>query len=215
MGPEKPSRRERERQKRLKLILDKAEELFLEKGFAATTMDDIGKAAEFGRATLYHYFPSKEAIYVAALERAMDSMVDKVRTTTGRARSATRKIEKLKDAIVSFVQQKKNVFHLYFVTRFEVLPYLDEKLAKQLSSTVTNLDAIFHNIYEQGVESGELQPGDPMSMGDIFFSQLIGLMLLKSTELLEPPLPSLADTATKFFIANIKVEKGSRNKGKR
>ncbi len=78
MGQEKPGRRERERQKRIELILDKAEGLFLEKGFAATTMDDIAKAAEFGRATLYHYFPSKEAIYVAALERAMDSFVDKV-----------------------------------------------------------------------------------------------------------------------------------------
>ncbi len=212
---EKLSRRERERQNRIELILDNAEELFLEKGFAATTMDDIGKAAEFGRATLYHYFPSKEAMYIAALERAMDSVADKVRTTTGKARSAPRKIEKLKDAFLSFVQQKKNFFHLYFVTRFEVLPYLDEELAERLSSTTRELDAIFHNIYEQGVKNGELHPGDPMSMGNIFFAQLIGLMLLKSAEMLEPPLPSLANTATEFFIANIKTEKGNSDKGKK
>ncbi len=214
MGQEKPGRRERERQKRIKLILDKAEGLFLEKGFAATTMDDIAKAAEFGRATLYHYFPSKEAMYVAALERAMDSFVDEVCTATGKARSATREIEKLKDAVLSFFQKRGNVFRLYFVTRFEVLPNLDEKLAKRLSTTIRKLDTVFHNIYERGVERGELHPADPMSMGDIFFSQLIGLLLLKSTEMLEPPLPSLAKTATEFFIVNIQAEKGSRDKGK-
>ena len=47
------------------------------------------------------------------------------------------------------------------------------------------------------------------------FSQLIGLLLLKSTEMLEPPLSSLANTATEFFIANIKAEKGSRDKRKK
>ena len=211
MAQERPTRRERERQKRTKLILDKAEELFLEKGFAATTMEDIGKAAEFGRATLYYYFPNKEAMYVAALERAMDSFVDGVCRATGKARSSTREIEKLKDAILSLFQQQENVFRLYFVTRFEVLPNLDEKLTERLLTTTKKLDIVFHDIYERGVERGELHPADPMRMGDIFFSQLIGLLLLKSTEMLEPPLSSLANTATEFFIANVKAEKGSRD----
>ncbi len=48
----KYTRRESERLRRVELILDAAEGLFLEKGFAVTTMNDIGEAAEFGAGDL-------------------------------------------------------------------------------------------------------------------------------------------------------------------
>lgn len=36
--------------------------LFLERGFEAVTLDDVAAAAQVSRRTLFHYFPSKEAI---------------------------------------------------------------------------------------------------------------------------------------------------------
>ena len=209
----KLTRREREREERIKLILDNAEKLFLEKGFAVTTMSDLGGAAEFGRATLYHYFPSKEAIYVAILERALDSLIAKSRESVAKARTSTQKIEKLKDVLLSFVQRKRNFFHLYFITRFEVFPYLDGKLRKRLESKTKEFDEIFHEIYREGVLKGELKPGDPLTLGDIFFAQILGLMLLNSAEILEPPLASSVAKATGFFLDNIGIDSdGTRKK---
>ena len=152
-------------------------------------------------------------MYVAVLERAMDSLTEKARASTEKARSAPQKIEKLKDALMSFVRHKKNFFRLYFITRFEVLPYLDRTLAKRLESTTKGLDSLFHDIYEQGVKKGELSPGDPLTMGDIFFAQVIGLMLLKNAEILDPPLASIVNKATRFFIRNIMA--GKRNPAER
>ncbi len=206
----KLTRRERERKERIKLILDNAEELFLEKGFAATTMGDLGGAAEFGRATLYHYFPSKEAIYVAVLERALDSLIAKSRESVARARTSAQKIERLKDVLLIFVQ-RKNLFHLYFITRFEVYRYLDGKLRKRLESKTKEFDSIFHEIYQEGVLKGELKPGDPLTMGDIFFAQILGLMLFNSAEILEPSLTSSVRKATGFFLDSVTVNfKGAR-----
>ena len=203
----KYTRRESERRKRIELILDGAEKLFLEKGFAAATMNDIGGAAEFGRATLYHYFPSKEAIYVAILERAMDSLIADARASVAGARTAARKIERLKDALLAFVGAKKNIFHLHFITRFEVLPNLDEELARRLEVKRKKLEGIFHDIYREGVKRGELRPGSPLAMGDIFFAQIVGLMLFNSAKILEPDLAASVNKATRFFLDNIRTKK--------
>lgn len=213
--PKKYTRRESERLRRIELILDSAEELFLEKGFTPTTMNDIGEAAEFGRATLYHYFPSKEAIYVAILERAMDSLISRARASVARARSAAGKIEQLKDSLLAFVQNRRNIFRLHFITRFEVLPHLDEELAKRLDAKIKELDGIFHEIYEEGVKAGEFRPDDPLAIGDIFFAQIIGLMLFSSTQILATDLAASVNKATRFFLENIRPKNAApckRNK---
>ena len=41
-------------------MLTAAEELFQQKGFEATTIDDISKASGYSRRTLYAYFVNKE-----------------------------------------------------------------------------------------------------------------------------------------------------------
>jgi len=43
-------------------ILQAAEEMFSEKGFIATTIDDISRSSEYSRRTIYSYFNSKEDI---------------------------------------------------------------------------------------------------------------------------------------------------------
>jgi AcrR family transcriptional regulator len=201
---EKPTRREKERLRRVELILGAAEELFFERGFAATTMNDIGDAAEFSRASLYNYFPSKEKIYAAILVRAMDQLVSEAESSTVEAEGAAAKIHNLKDAILSFIRRRPAFFHLYFITRFEVIPDLDGELAEQLEQETKRLERIFHEIYREGVSNAELRECDPMAMGDIFFAQIVGLLMMSRTETLEPPLAANVDQATDFFLDGIK-----------
>jgi AcrR family transcriptional regulator len=55
-------------------ILAAATKVFAVKGFDATRMDDIAKAAGLAKGTLYLYFDSKEAIYESAVEQALATM---------------------------------------------------------------------------------------------------------------------------------------------
>ena len=54
----------KERELRKQNILDSALSVFKNKGFEGSTMDEIAKDADFGKATLYYYFNSKEEIFV-------------------------------------------------------------------------------------------------------------------------------------------------------
>lgn len=55
-------------------ILDAAEALFARHGFAATTIKAIGADAGVNPALLYYYFPDKEKLYHAVLERRIGTL---------------------------------------------------------------------------------------------------------------------------------------------
>jgi len=63
------SRRERERLVRRLAMLDAALSVFGEKGFEGATLDEIAERAEFGKGTLYNYFPGgKDELYRSLFE---------------------------------------------------------------------------------------------------------------------------------------------------
>src|SRR5688500_8026293 len=56
-------------------ILDAAERLFAERGYAATTIKQIGSDAGVNSALLYYYFADKERLYRAVLERLLATLM--------------------------------------------------------------------------------------------------------------------------------------------
>lgn len=55
-------------------IMTAAERLFSEKGYAQTTIDDISKASEYSRRTIYAYYDSKEDILHHIIEKGLRSL---------------------------------------------------------------------------------------------------------------------------------------------
>ncbi len=60
-------RQKREKQQRAQSILDAATKVFLAKGYARTTMDDIALEAEITKPTIYQYFKTKEQLYFSLM----------------------------------------------------------------------------------------------------------------------------------------------------
>ncbi|MFC1547266.1 TetR/AcrR family transcriptional regulator [Candidatus Neomarinimicrobiota bacterium] len=66
------ARQQREREERVRVILEAAKGLFARQGFQETSMSDIAKACELGKATLYYYFPTKEELYHEIVKACME-----------------------------------------------------------------------------------------------------------------------------------------------
>ena len=60
--------REKQKQQTRTSLLEHALRLFQEKGYVATTIDDIATAVGTTRVTFYAHFPNKEALFLAALD---------------------------------------------------------------------------------------------------------------------------------------------------
>lgn len=80
-GMEQLGLRDRQRLRRHRTILFSAAELFGQRGFAETTMEDIAAKAEVTPPTIYNYFRSKSDILLGLLEvdkELMDEALDAV-----------------------------------------------------------------------------------------------------------------------------------------
>ena len=60
-------------------ISEKARKIFMRHGYRKTTIEDIGKACGLGKAALYYYFPSKEAIFAEVVRIESAEMLGQVR----------------------------------------------------------------------------------------------------------------------------------------
>ena len=68
--------RQRRKEERPAELTAAALQLFVEKGFAATRLDDVAVHAGVSKGTLYLYFDSKEAIFKAVIQEGMIPMLD-------------------------------------------------------------------------------------------------------------------------------------------
>lgn len=63
---------------RREAILDAGKAVFLEEGFAVASMDRIAERAGVTKRTVYAHFPSKQALFGAAVERACANVVSQI-----------------------------------------------------------------------------------------------------------------------------------------
>ncbi|MDC6269907.1 MULTISPECIES: TetR/AcrR family transcriptional regulator [Lysinibacillus] len=54
------------------LVLDTATKLFIKEGYKNISMDDVAKACNITKATIYYYYPTKGELYTSALIAMMD-----------------------------------------------------------------------------------------------------------------------------------------------
>ena len=66
-APDDPARRERRKDARPGELLAAALDLFVEKGFAATRVEQVARRAGVSKGTLFLYFPSKEELFKAVV----------------------------------------------------------------------------------------------------------------------------------------------------
>jgi AcrR family transcriptional regulator len=96
--PAQPSgRRERRRLETRERIYRAALELFAERGFMETTVEDITEAADVGKGTFFNYFPTKEhvlATYGAERVANVERALERARATEGRVLDVVRDLMK-------------------------------------------------------------------------------------------------------------------------
>jgi TetR/AcrR family transcriptional regulator len=138
-------------------ILDAAEKLFAQKGFEATSLNEVGTAAGVSRGTPGYFFGAKADLYQAVLDRSFTEVREAVRAGRARALASNQTPDAILAGAVSdyfdFLAARPNFIRLIEREALHGGPQLDE--VSHLSAGQEALAAISAELGLDDSPSGE------------------------------------------------------------
>jgi len=142
-------------------ILEAAARIFGEKGFDATSMQDIADVVHLQKASLYYHFDSKQEILAAILDHALDIINITLEAVLAQSLSPD---EKLRQAMVSYLQTIADNRNLAAVLLFE-LRSLDPELKARHASRREKFERLWRDLIIEGKQAGVFNSSDPSLTG--------------------------------------------------
>lgn len=100
--------------RRRRQLLEVAVDVFAERGFHGTSMDEVAEAAGVTKPVLYQHFTSKRELYLELLDDVGSHLVGAVTAAVGGASGPRQQVEAGCAAYFEFVTQETNAFRLLF-----------------------------------------------------------------------------------------------------
>lgn len=132
-------------------IVATARRLFADQGFEAVSIFSIAQKAGVSKANIYHYFPSKDALYLAVLQEAASELRDHLQELIAHQESP---LEALRQFASSHLRQLLDHPRLVRLFLRELLEK-DEPRAKELAEAgMADLFATLVEVLRQGQRQG-------------------------------------------------------------
>jgi AcrR family transcriptional regulator len=158
-----------EREYRRELILDAAVKLFAHKPFASIGMRDIAREAGISPASIYRYYPSRDAILMEVLGQEIQ---DGKARQNQRLQKAKLDLEDVALGMVDFFMDKESTLHLlaHFLLKEDMEPETLHRFQEARDYYLNNFDHVM-------LHAGVSQPGARL-FSHAFFSSILGLILV-------------------------------------
>ena len=150
-----PSRAAQHQAKR-DAVLHVAAQMFNERGFHATSLDDIAARLNVTKPTLYYYVKNKDAILLACVKKGLDMTLEGIDASRAAGGNA---IDQLRACMRTYAEVVTQPFGMCLIrVGDEEVP---ESSRTELRRLKSEIDHAFRRLVEQGVQEGVLAPCDP------------------------------------------------------
>jgi AcrR family transcriptional regulator len=173
--PRTPAENDRIRRATREQILQTALNLFCDKGYYATSIEEIAKQAQISKGLLYHYFKSKAEV----LSALVDMRINDVLVVMNAAKTQPTPVEQIRhitEGALTDVQRQPEVFRFYLnlFSQPKLDPIVTESSQKLMDEQVRQFEIQTEMFEKLGVEN-------PRQRSLYFSATLQGIMLLFST----------------------------------
>ncbi len=160
-------------------LLDCALKEFAERGYDATSVDDICAAAGVSKGAFYHHFESKQALFLSLLNtwlRSIDQGLDGLRQET-----VPETLVAMTDLLPRILQEASDQLPMFL--EFWLQASRDQRVWQASIKPYRQFRDHFAELIQEGIEEGSFKKVDAQQTGQVILSMAVGILL---QALLEP-----------------------------
>lgn len=167
------STRDAQREKRYDEILETALDQFIRRGYAGTKIKDIADAAGMSVGLLFHYFDSKEALYLELIRQGVEAPREMLRCFPAEPPMAF--FESCAEGLLYFARRSPYTAKMFVLTNDASDCHGIPEAARQLVDSLNFYDEMVPLI-EEGQRDGSIRPGEPLALAVAFWTALQGVI---------------------------------------
>jgi len=142
-------------------IIEVALKIFAKKGFFKTKVDDIAKAADLAKGTLYLYFKDKESLYVTTIEEHFKNAVNFLSEIETKKGSTTEKMTDIATNFVMHMKELKSSYPMFTIESMNLTGKILRNIKPIIISKLMQMTKIISRIIAEGIENGEFRDVNP------------------------------------------------------
>lgn len=180
-----------------------AERIFAENDFHEVLMEDVARDCGVAKGTVYRYFSSKRALYLAVMFDGIERLRDKVQAAVDSSDEPLRKLERVTYCILEQTWDRR--FFLALIHRIEHKP--DDPDAREWLRRRKEISRIIERAVKEGIAAGALQRVDAYLATEMLLGILRGLIRYRRAQ---DRLDDLHELAVRTFVGGFGTDKTRR-----
>lgn len=182
-------------------IFETSMKLFAEKGYDATSIEEITATVGVAKGTLYYHFSSKEEIFKFLVEEGVKLLKNSIAIKTAKLNNSIDKIR-----AVVLIELKVLVKYESFMTIILSEIWGTGERSKMCRDYVFEYIQMIQEIVEEGMQNKEIIEADPNVIASGIFGFVCSSLIYKLRREKNIEVPELFNEIDKSFIKKLKKE---------
>lgn len=155
-------------------IFETSMKLFAEKGYEATSIEEITATVGVAKGTLYYHFSSKEEIFNFLVEEGIKLLQNSIDIKTAKLPSYIDKIKAIVLIQIKIVVKYEDLITI-LLSQFWGTEARNQKCQKHIYEYINTIE----EIVKQGIEAGEIKEGNAKAMASQIYGLICSALIFK------------------------------------
>ncbi|MFT8314405.1 MAG: TetR/AcrR family transcriptional regulator [Clostridium sp.] len=167
--------------KRKEEILEAALEEFSRKGYSGAKISDIVKRAGISQGLIYHYYKSKDELYLAVIEKSLDSSMILSTIVAQYNLKGWNALVAMTEWIIQWLKSGgEGKLRFFFIQQAAMLEPKPEGVKQALAKSM-RMNEFTANLIKEAQEEGMVIEGDPLKITFLYWALIHGIIMNYAT----------------------------------
>ena len=137
-------------------IMEAAEEVFAQKGYHDSVVDEIVRRTDMSKGGIYFHFPSKERLFFAVIDHLADRLVERIQKSVAQEQSAIGRLDITLTTVLESLGNQRRLAKLLLIQGYSMGNAFEKKRMEVHSRFVS----LIKDNLDMAVEEGSIPPID-------------------------------------------------------